>query len=293
MTASARPLPTLPAPTSTSAAISRILTVAASQIGYREGLSGSSWNNDTIYGAWYPMNYNSWCAMFVSWCADKAAYGAKKYLDTIIPKHAYTPSGWNWFLSKGRAVTTPARGDIFYVYGLIGGVKRVHHVGFVEKVLPDGYIQTIEGNTNTTGSSQGNGVYRLKRRVTGSLRFARPNYAAVVVPPPAPTAFKWPAVPKLTTLSLKTLQAAADDNARISLSSNYHAQRVNAMSTLKRIGLAKTVYPTDPAKFAAHFRAAWAGYQRACGYRGSDADGHPGQDSFNRFCKRYGYRIVK
>jgi hypothetical protein len=95
----------------------------------------------------------------------------------------------------------------------------------------------------------------------------------------------------LKNLSLLALQTAAAKSS-IGLG-NYHAQRVNAMSTLKRIGLAKTVYPANPADFAAHFRAAWAGYQRACGYRGADADGIPGEDSFKRFCKRYGYNIVK
>lgn len=48
-------------------------------------------------------------------------------------------------------------GDIFYVY--YPNMGRVAHVGIVER--EGDFIVTIEGNTNTTGARQGNGVYRL------------------------------------------------------------------------------------------------------------------------------------
>lgn len=173
----------LPAPTTATAVITRLLTTAASQIGYREGRSSSgSWNNDNAFGKWYGTNGVAWCAQFVSWAA-----AAADIPETVIPKHQYTPTGWNWFTARDRDVTTPRAGDIFYVYGYVSseGRSRVHHVGIVEKVLSGGRIQTIEGNTNTSGSAQGNGVYRLIRPIsTTKLRFARPNYAAAVQAPP-------------------------------------------------------------------------------------------------------------
>lgn len=181
----------LPPATTADNMIARLLLVAGSQIGYREGHDSSGWNNDNAYGKWYGTNGVSWCAQFVSWAAHVAGIPA-----TVIPRHQYTPTGWNWFVANNRDVQSPRAGDILYVYGYVPGQgNRVHHVGIVAKVLPGGQIQTIEGNTNTTGSSQGNGVYRLTRIVTSKLRFARPDYAAAVqaTPPPKTIPAKPPA----------------------------------------------------------------------------------------------------
>jgi hypothetical protein len=300
MTAPARAIPPLPGPYSAAEAIDRLLIVAASQIGYREGRSSNgSYNNDNAYGVWYKSNKVSWCAQWVSWVANGTGY-----LDKIIPKHQYTPSGANWFLARGqldrkpvngdKKVGTPRRGDIMYVFGPVSGEKapRVHHVGIVEKVLSGNRIQTIEGNTNTSGSSQGNGVYRLTRTVTSRLYFARPNYAAVVQKRPAPPKTAPPQPPKLpriTGYSLAGLKAAAATN---SLSGNYAAQRLQAMSSLKVLGFAKTVYPAAGVNFHAHFRTAWAGWQRSLGYRGADADGIPGETSIRRLASRTGLRYI-
>ena len=101
-----------------------IVNVANSQIGYQEGssssqLSGTAYGskNYTEYGRWYGMQ-DMWCAMFVSWCANVA--GVSK---SIVPSHAYTPYGLQWFKDRGRAYSratvakggyTPKPGDIIY-----------------------------------------------------------------------------------------------------------------------------------------------------------------------------------
>lgn len=197
MTATAFRVPALPAPTTAANAAYRLLTVAGSQVGYHEGRSKSGeWNNDTAYGLWYGLNGNAWCAMFVSWCAAQAGEG----FTMIIPKHAYTPDGFNWFASrgladgrkppnrKGVAATgkgKPRVGDVMYVYSSSNG--RISHVGLVEKVLSGGRVQTLEGNTNLTGSASGDGCYRLVRQVSSRLYFCHPQYAAAVTAakPPA------------------------------------------------------------------------------------------------------------
>lgn len=199
MTAPARPVPALPAPTSVAAVIDRLLIAAGSQEGYREGRDSSGWNNDNAFGVWFPMNRQPWCAMFVSWAANKAAIPT-----SVILKHSYTPTGYSWFKGKGQAVNSPRRGDIFYVYSPSQG--KVHHVGIVESV-GSGYVRTIEGNTNTNGSAQGDGVYRLRRTITSNLRFCRPNYAACVKAPPGVTP-KPPAKPGIT-FDLSNLNYAA------------------------------------------------------------------------------------
>lgn len=176
MTTPAKSIPALPGPYSIDAVIDRLLLVAGSQEGYHEARTGSDWNNDNAFGQWYGMNRAAWCAMFVSWAANKAGIP-----ESVIYRHAYTPYGWKWFKDHGRAVATPKRGDIFYVYSASMGV--VHHVGIVESVGA-GFVRTVEGNTNTSGSAQGDGVYRLKRTITSKLRFVRPDYAACVKPEP-------------------------------------------------------------------------------------------------------------
>lgn len=313
MTTVIRQVPTLPGAYSEAEAINRILAVAASQIGYREGS-----NNDTAYGKWFGLNYNPWCHMFVSWCAEVADFQA------IIPKDAYTPRGFNWFAAKGavggrkppsRGAATglgrPKRGDVMYVHGLVSGEWRIHHVGLVENVLPGGYIQTVEGNTSTTGSASGNGVYRLKRKITSKLFFATPNYAAVVkarpkppakppvkpapsggkpVAPPAATQGGFPLTggsPKVDSAKKQLL----DLNVLVAASKNPHtptyagyAMTAAAMRSLKAMKMAPPgVQPTGP-----NFRAAWRKWQISLGYKGRDADGIPGAASFSRFIERTG-----
>ena len=169
----------------------QVLAVAAKEIGVREGRDANgNWNNRVKYTTWYanhPLIKNSafltsaWCAIFVSWVA--AQVGA---VGTLIPLHAWTPSGLAWFQKRGLATrgTGAKAGDVVYFYYPTKG--RVAHVGFVESVS-GGYMTTIEGNTNTTGSNQGNGVYRLRRRITENHYFAHPQYSTVK-PAPLPTA---------------------------------------------------------------------------------------------------------
>ena len=71
-----------------------IVEIALSQKGYKEGP-----NNDTKYGAWYGLNYNPWCAMFVSWCADQIGI-----LNTLIPKFAGCTTGFR--LMTDMSITT-------------------------------------------------------------------------------------------------------------------------------------------------------------------------------------------
>lgn len=203
MTAPMQRLPRdLPEPTTVANVKKRLVMVLASQIGYREGRSPSgSWNNDNAFGKYFNQNGVAWCNWFQSWGAVAAGIPS-----TVIPRTGYTPSSWNWFTSRDRDVKSPQAGDLFWVYGYVAseGRNRVHHIGFVEKVLSDGRIQTIEGNTNTSGSSQGNGVYRLVRTIGPKLRFARPNYAAAVqvatpTKPPAKPPVKPPTPPKPPT----------------------------------------------------------------------------------------------
>lgn len=120
---------------------------------------------------------NAWCAAFTSWCIEAA--GGKKGAD--YPHTAGTSAIWTWAQSRGpqywlnpqdpthSTLTIPA-GALFLIYGKVGEVERVKHVGFVQSVR-GGAIRTIEGNTNLSGSREGGGVYELERMISGIYRF--------------------------------------------------------------------------------------------------------------------------
>ena len=151
-----------------------VVSVARSQIGVKESPAGS---NKVKYSAWYGM-VGPWCAMFVSWCAAQAK------ATTIIPKHAYTPSGAAWFKSRGQWYSRGKVGDIIYFQW--PGMGRISHVGIVEAVHSDGSYTTIEGNTDSAGGRTGGRVMRQRRSryISG---FGRPKYGSGVTPPRPPT----------------------------------------------------------------------------------------------------------
>lgn len=147
-----------------------IVNVALSQAGYLEGtyfdeLSGEICGNlnATEYGDWYGMQ-DQWCAIFVSWCAAVAGIG-----ETVIPKHAYTPSGLLWFRNEGRAYSrarvaagdyTPKPGDLIYFKS--GSTSNpTNHVGLVTGYR-NGVVYTIEGNTASPSVFSGGGAVAQK-----------------------------------------------------------------------------------------------------------------------------------
>lgn len=153
---------------------SKVLSVAAKELGnYYPRPNGKS-----KYGLWYEKKKGvkgfataPWCAMFVSWCADQA--GATD----IIPIHAYTPSGADWFKKRKQWHTRGGQpGDI--VYFKFSG-NRIHHVGIVEKANSNGTYTVIEGNTSGTvnGDQRNGGVVARKIRKSGIVGFGRPKYA--------------------------------------------------------------------------------------------------------------------
>lgn len=150
----------------------QILEIAASQIGYSENPPNS---NKTKYGAWYGMDYQPWCDMFVSWV------GAQANATDIVGKFAYCPYHVNWFKNRGQwhgRDVTPQPGDVIF-FANKSGVAC--HIGFVERV-EGSTIYTIEGNTSVGNNANGGEVMR-RARTLGSigsswyvLGYGRPAY---------------------------------------------------------------------------------------------------------------------
>ncbi len=154
----------------------KIIEVALSQVGYLEKATNADLdsftgnagrNNYTKYGAWYGMNGEPWCDMFVSWCADQAGeYEA-------VGKFSYCPSHVQFFKGRGEwYATNGQKGDIIF-FG------DADHVGIVEYVS-GGYVHTIEGNTSGASGlvANGGGVCRKSYSVNSNyiMGYGRPKY---------------------------------------------------------------------------------------------------------------------
>lgn len=146
-----------------------VAKAAESKIGVRES-GGHNKGKDLapFFAAdWYKPNATddgyAWCAAFVCWAVQTAVAGRK-----ITFQPPRTPSAWGmeaWSLAQDNStwLRKPHDGDI--KRGDIV-VFRFSHVGIaVSDATTDGWVTTVEGNTNAAGSREGDGVYRKRRRV--------------------------------------------------------------------------------------------------------------------------------
>lgn len=148
---------------------SQVADVYTSQVGVRE-LTG---HNDGVAVEKYLAvtgfeKGNSWCAAFVSWTFQEARVTALK--------NAWAPS---WFptsktiYAKGKHNTLkPDKADVFGIY--YEAKKRIGHVGFIDEWPASGdYAITVEGNTNSAGRREGDGVYRKRRLKANIFKVSR------------------------------------------------------------------------------------------------------------------------
>lgn len=245
-----------------------MVAAATSQVGYREGT-----NNDTVYGAWYGMNHEAWCAIFVSWAA------AQSGCEAVVPKHAYTPAGADWFRSRDQWGHAPRVGAIVYYFN--ASLGRIAHVGVVVKVNADGSWISCEGNTNDNGSRTGNGVYLLRRTSTRGGGFGYPKYKPA---PPKPAAEKRPVV----NLA-KVVSAAKKDPKAKPGTFTAKADVAPVEAALVAKGLLDKQYADG--HFGTKTREAYAAWQRSLGFRGDDADGLPGLQSLRRLGAHSGFDV--
>lgn len=133
-----------------------VIRVAKGEVGYHEGYSGGHWNNNQKYSGQVPglewSNYQAWCATFCAWVFQTAGMPKGSY-----PVTASCALGVSWWKKENRFSEYPAIGaQVFFGPG--GG----SHTGLVY-AYDATYIYTVEGNTNSSGSAEGDGVYLKKR----------------------------------------------------------------------------------------------------------------------------------
>lgn len=122
---------------------SRMVQIAKQEIGQSEQPPGS--NNSARIADYRSATQGAvagapWCAYFASWVANQA--GAP--LGPNGQGFGSVDQLYSWAQQNGRAYTagsgqTPKPGDLIVFH---------EHIGLVENVLPNGQIQTIEGNSS-------------------------------------------------------------------------------------------------------------------------------------------------
>lgn len=141
-----------------------LLNIARGELGATESPANS---NRTKYGAWYGLDGQPWCVMFVEWVFAQA--GVKLPIETAsctILMNAAKSAG-NWVTSNYQT------GDVV-IYDW-GGDKRPDHCGIVEAVGGSS-ITAIEGNTAIGNDSDGGQVMRRTRTLGQIVGAVRPKY---------------------------------------------------------------------------------------------------------------------
>lgn len=161
------------------AQIEAVLEVCVEELGYTATKGGFS-----KYGEWAGGAYKEWCSEFVSWSTQQAGERTgEQLLDVLYPMQAECQTGVDWFIARGRYVTTtgtlkgygeqwywedgvstaerpytPRRGDLIYIEWY--KYNRIDHVGIVEYLSKDVdgtiLVHTIEGNNKILGPSPTN-----------------------------------------------------------------------------------------------------------------------------------------
>ena len=148
--------------------LKQTIVVARGQVGTMEEPPGS--NKGPKVSA-YLQSVNCppgsfWCAAFVYWCFRDAADSLNR--QTPVFKTGGCLMHWN--NTKGKKITAKEAkgapdlvkpGQIF----IIDHGNGFGHTGLIEKVN-GGFISTIEGNSNPSGSSNGIGVFQLERKIS-------------------------------------------------------------------------------------------------------------------------------
>ena len=177
--------------------VEKLISVAREELGYLEKQNNSNLYSKTANAGY--KNYTKywqdikpswqgqpWCAVFVTWCFEKA-FG-KENARKLLKHYPYTycPTMANLFTLNAN----PKVGDIVIFY--YGG--QFAHTGIVIKVNGD-YFETIEGNTNNGSTIVPNGGSVCKKSYYNSklpgTKFCTPNWSLINSIPSSTTSKNW------------------------------------------------------------------------------------------------------
>lgn len=148
---------------------SDVLAVATREIGTVEEAG-----NRQKYGKAYGMDGVYWCMQFVWWCFQQV----DKTLFFGGGKTASCGELMRWAQKQGKWVTKGFKAGDVLIYNWPETAASTDHCGICESVSGQ-YVTAIEGNTsngNTGSQSNGDGVYRRKRKLSLVVGAYRPDY---------------------------------------------------------------------------------------------------------------------
>lgn len=143
-----------------------ILAVARRELGYTESPAGS---NRTKYGAWFGLDGQPWCMMFVQWCFRQA--DAQDLLPALT---ASCGALMRAAQEKGCWITGGYQPGDVVIYDFPCGAAT-DHCGIVITQLTDG-VRAIEGNTSAGNDANGGAVMERTRPEKYILGAYRPDY---------------------------------------------------------------------------------------------------------------------
>ena len=147
----------------------KITEIAGKEIGVEE-LDGSNCGPrvDEYKAATHlpPHEAWPWCAAFVCWCVREAMKDGEYTFKRPTTAGAFAFENWSLAQDNSTQTKKPTRGDI--QPGDIV-IFKFSHIGIATSVPTAGKIRTIEGNTNSAGEREGQGVF-LKSRKVSSIR---------------------------------------------------------------------------------------------------------------------------
>jgi len=181
-------------PTSVTVLRNRVKIIYDSQLGVRETAPNRGPEVEKYLRYVKLSKGNPWCAAFVCWVLGEAGVenprsgwspalfgGGRviwgkgvsgiKYQVLRFPQSV--PSAYASSLTTGNgqlATVSPTTSDVFGIF--FPEKQRIAHVGFVDE-MEGSWLITVEGNTNTLGGREGDGVYRKRRPVRSIYRVAR------------------------------------------------------------------------------------------------------------------------
>lgn len=149
--------------------INVLIDIASKEVGTKEqGNNSGPRIREYQAATWLQPGAWPWCAAFVCWTIRETLLHVSRLTTWNRPQTAGAWDFENWGTKeKGKGIqllkprTKILRGDIL--------VYTFSHIGMASADEANGFVATIEGNTNPGGGREGDGVY-AKRRDTEDVR---------------------------------------------------------------------------------------------------------------------------
>lgn len=142
------------------------MSIARAELGYKESPAGS---NRTKYGAWFGLNGQPWCMLFIQWVFTQADAES-----LLAARTASCGAFMRASKAAGQWVTGGYQPGDVVIYDFPGG-GATDHCGIVEQPAGGG-IMAIEGNTGAENDANGGQVQRRIRSNKVILGAFRPAY---------------------------------------------------------------------------------------------------------------------